>query len=110
AHQQRLHELSQTNPPKKIHTTEASDDTWDRYEEAAMSFYARQGLYVPMTPEEVANEQGVQKEVETMTTEGVAHAEVLAELNQLQNKKGGWGNAIVIFVLSMLLFLGAGAQ
>lgn len=37
------------------------------------------------------------------------HAEVLAELERLQTKKPGWGGAIILLVVSMALFLAAGA-
>jgi hypothetical protein len=41
---------------------------------------------------------------------GAQHADVLVELNQSQNKTGGWGNAIPIFVVSMIVFVGVGSQ
>ena len=35
---------------------------------------------------------------------------MLVEINQLQNKKGGWGSAILILLVSLLLFAGAGSR
>ena len=110
AHQQQLATLQLRNPPRMVHTAEALDDAWDRNEQATLAFYVERGLYVRMPPEEVESEQKVQQAVQTMSAGGEEHADVLAELYQLQNRKGGWGNAILIFFVSMILFLGAGSQ
>jgi len=40
---------------------------------------------------------------------GVEHSEVLAELDRQQTRKKGWGSAIVILAVSMILFVAAGA-
>ena len=68
------------------------------------------GLYVRMTPEEAEGQQKLVEAAQAMTASGVPHADVLVELSQLQNKKAGWGNAILIFAVSMLLFVGAGSR
>ena len=110
SHQKKLAALMLRNPPKPVHSAEALDQVWDRYEKASQDFSVRRGLYVQMSPTEVEGEQKKLETAQTMTASGLEHADVLVELNQLQNKKGGWGNAILIFVVSMVLFIGVGSQ
>lgn len=110
SHQQKLAALNPRNPPKPVHSAEALDQVWDRYEKASHDYSVRRGLYVQMSQAELEGEQKKLEIAETMTASGVEHADVLVELNQLQNRKAGWGNAILIFVVSMVLFIGAGSQ
>ena len=110
SHQDKLAQVGMRNPPKPVLSTAALDDLWNRYENLSRDFQVQRGLYVRMTPEEVERQQKMSETARTLTTDGVPHAEVLVELNQLQNKKAGWSNAIWIFLLSMLLFVGAGSR
>ena len=110
AHQKRLTQLSSTNPAKLIHTLEAMDEVWDRYEKASSEFGIKRGRYVEIPAQELEDEQHKLASIQTMTDQGVENAAVLAEMAQLQNKKGGWGNALVIFLISMFMFLGAGSR
>jgi Zn-dependent protease len=110
SHQQKLAALGARNPPRPVLSTAALDDVWNRYEKMSVEFQVGRGLYVRMAPEEVEGQQKLVEAARTMTTGGVQHADVLVELDQLQNKKGGWGNAILILVVSMFLFVGAGSR
>ena len=56
-------------------------------------------------PEEVDTQQKV-----VASAANSQYAGVLVELNHLQNKKASWGAAILILVVSVLLFAGAGAR
>jgi Zn-dependent protease len=110
SHQQKLAELGARNPPKRALSTAALDDIWDRYEKLSIDFQIGRGLYVRMQPEEVEGQQKVLEAAQAAAPGGGQYADVLVELNQLQNKKGGWGNAILILVVSVLLFVGAGSR
>ncbi len=110
SHQHKLATLQLRNPPKPLPSADAEDQVWDRYEKMAHNHAVQRGLYVQMSPAEVEGEQKKLETAQTITAGGVEHADVLVELNRLQNKKTGWGNAILIFVVSMVLFVGAGSQ
>lgn len=110
SHRQKLAELAARNPPKHVQSAAALDDAWNRYEKLSVDFQVNRGLYVRMTPEEAEGQQKLVEAARTMTAGGLRHADVLVELEQLQNKKAGWGNAILIFGVSMLVFIGAGSR
>ncbi|HTI97865.1 MAG TPA: site-2 protease family protein [Dongiaceae bacterium] len=110
AHQQALERMRTQNPPRSITTLEALDDLTDRYEKYCNDFKVRRGLHVAMTPEEVAAEQHIQTDVAAMSPGNAEHAAVLTELSVLQNKKTGWGSAVMILLVSLVLFVGAGAR
>ena len=110
SHQEKLAQLKMRNPPRPVLSMETLDDLWDRYEKLHFEFQVRRGLYVRMTSEEIEHQQKLVETAQTMTAGGVPHADVLVELSQLQNKKAGWGNAIWIFVLSLILFVGFGSR
>jgi Zn-dependent protease len=110
SHQRKLVELGARNPPRPVRSAESMDEVWDRYEKVSLDFQVSRGIYVRMTPEEAEGQHKLLEAAQTMTADGVQHAEVLVELNQLQNKKGGWGNAILIFLVSMIVFVTAGSQ
>ncbi len=108
-HQQSLAELGGGSPPKPLATIDAVDAAWDRNEQQALDFGRRRGLYVPVTMDEARTEQQAAETVAALQETGTPHAEVLVEVQRLQNKQGGWGNALLILILSLLLFIGAGA-
>ncbi|MBM3847263.1 MAG: site-2 protease family protein [Verrucomicrobia bacterium] len=109
SHEEKLAQLVLRNPPKLVQSQQALEEVWDRYEQVVLDFQLRRGLYVPMAPGEVDGRQKLTKAAEAMTDSGVRHAEVLVELGELQNRRTGWGNDIMILVVSMLLFVGAGS-
>jgi Zn-dependent protease len=110
SHQRKLAELGARNPPKPVRSPDALDDLWDRYEKLSVDFQISRGIYVRMPPDEVEGQKKIQEATQIAGTEGGQYADVLVQLNQLQNKKGGWGNAILILVVSVLLFVGAGSR
>ena len=110
SHLQKLEEFKSRNPPKRIESVEALDRLWDRYERLSREFGMKRGVYVWMSPEEVAGEQKQLDEVKTEAGPAAKNLEVLLELNNLQNKKAGWGAVITILVVSLVLFIGAGSQ
>ncbi len=110
AHRRKLDEFRSTTPPKTLFTTEALDEVSGRYEKAASDFGIKRGRYVELSAQVVAEEQAKLQSFQTFKEQGVANAAILAEMEHLQNKKADWGNALVIFVISIVLFLGAGSQ
>jgi Zn-dependent protease len=70
----------------------------------------QRGIYVWMTPEEVAAEQQGLTEATAQAGAGGKNLDVLLELHRLQNQKSGWGSMIVLLLVSLGLFIGAGAR
>ncbi len=110
SHLQKLKALPMSNPPKAVTSVEMLDDVWDRYEKQAREFGMQRGIYVWMTPEEVAKEQEGLAEARTLSGGSEQDMDVLLELNRLQNKKSGWGGMFILFVVSLVFFIGAGAR
>ena len=110
SHQEKVAQMATRNPPKPVTSEAALDEVWDRNEREAMEFQVNRGLYVPVPPEELAREQQMKAEEHTLTQGGVRHAEVLVEMVRLQNKKASWGNVILLLVVSLVMFVGAGSR
>jgi Zn-dependent protease len=110
SHLQKLRELPMNNSAKSVTSVEMLDEVWDRYERKAREFGMQRGIYVWMTPEEVTAEQGTIAEAKAMAGDNDQDMEVMLEINQLRNKQSGWGGIIILFVVSLLLFIGAGAR
>jgi len=96
SHEKHLSEIRWQNPAKPVRTLESLDDTWNRYEKFSNNFSIQRGLYVKMSPEEVAFEQGIVADASTGAAVSSEHFDVMVELNQLQNKKAGLGGVIWI--------------
>ena len=111
SHQQELAKLQVRNRPKPVHSIEALDDTWDRYEALSWDFGIQRGLYRRLTPEEVGRELQIVAGAESMEATGrEEHFDVLTQISRLQNKKAGWRGAMVLLLVSAGLFVWAGAS
>ncbi len=67
-------------------------------------FYLEHGVFQMPGPEVTATPVEAEEPVDTAD-----YAAVLAEIGRSQKKKPGWGNAIFILGISLLVFFGAGA-
>ena len=110
SHLQKIKELPMSNPARPVTSAEMLDDVWDRYEKKSREFGMQRGIYVWMTPEEVAAEQGGIEEAKAMSGGNEQNMDVLLEINRLRNKKSGWGGILILFIVSLVLFIGAGAR
>ncbi|MBI3867571.1 MAG: site-2 protease family protein [Verrucomicrobia bacterium] len=148
-HQERLSELTVNGPALAMEDDGAMDELWDAYETTARDFGIARGLYVMMSPEDVAAEQAALRATENdlqlappggetartqpadepqRDTKSAAAGddsspgrpaplspaqafenEILMELQQLLNKRPQWTNILVVFVVSLALFLVAGS-
>jgi Zn-dependent protease len=109
-HQRKLSELQVRNRPRKISSQEAMDAIWNRYEKLCNDFGVKRGIYVPLQSEEREAAVKRSEAVKELKAQGVENADVLAALSQLQDKKGNWVNVVLIFIVSMILFVGIGAK
>jgi Zn-dependent protease len=107
-HLRSLAELPMNNPVKGVTTADSLNEIWDQYEKLSRDFGMQRGIYVWMTPEGTAAQQQTLTEAKT-TAENEEDVGVLLELNQLQNQKSSWAGMIVLFAVSLVLFIGAGA-
>jgi Zn-dependent protease len=72
-------------------------------------FHVRRKLFTPRTDEQDQQAAAMLASIKAAEAAGSQHAEVLAEMDRLQRARPGWGNAIIIFVISMLIFAGVGS-
>ena len=82
----------------------------ERYHAQLRDYHLARGVFVPMNPEERANAEAVIQTAKDATAAGLAHGDVLAEIHQLQNKKVTWTSGITVLIVSVLLFVAAGAR
>jgi hypothetical protein len=54
SHQQKLARFEMRNPAKPVNSDQLLDDVWDRYERQATEFGLKRGIYVKMSPDEIA--------------------------------------------------------
>lgn len=111
SHRQKLAELPINNPAKSVRSSQELDTMFDRYEKLSFELNVKRGLYVPMSPEEVAAEQQIVSGAKAMAVAGTEeHADVLVQLSVLQNQKPGWASTVWILLLSLLGFVVAGSR
>jgi len=82
----------------------------ERYHAQLRDYHIARGVFVPMKSEERTQAQMVIQSAKSLTEAGFAHGEVLAEIEQLQNKKVSPANVITVLLVSVLLFVAAGAK
>src|SRR6266850_4573484 len=79
------------------------------YHAALRDFHLARRAWRPMTPAEVKQVEMMEEISRTCEAEGLQHAEVLAELYKLQQKKSGWAAGVLLLVISLAVFIGAGS-
>ena len=81
----------------------------ERHHVLLRDFHLRRGVFRPLSATEQATVTAVSTRLEEATASGYRHPGVLAEVERIQSERPGWGNAVVILVISLLAFAGAGA-
>ncbi len=82
----------------------------ERHHALLRDFHLARGVFRPRTGAEESQAEAFAATVASAQAAGLEHAEVLAELERLQVHKPGWGNAIVILLVSVAAFLAAGSS
>ena len=72
-------------------------------------FHLARGVFRPRTAEEQAKADTFATSVAQARAGGLEHAEILAEMQKLQEQKPGWAAAGWVLVISLVLFLALGA-
>src|SRR4051794_9139015 len=84
-------------------------DAIERLHVLLRDFHLARGVFKPRNEAERASDAAFNARVAEANAGGSQYPEVLAELERLQTAKPGWGNAIVILLISVGLFVAAGA-
>ncbi|MEQ2008178.1 MAG: site-2 protease family protein [Limisphaerales bacterium] len=88
---------------KPVRSLEELRQAIEAHHAVTRDFHVARGVFAPMTSEEQ------QHNLASPPVTGDEHAEILTEMAALQTQKPSWGNALVILVVSALIFLGAGS-
>lgn len=110
SHLQKLAGLPLNNSPKRAASADDVIGIWDRYEKHSNDFGFQRGIYVWMNPEETAREHQHLATATTMAAGNEQDVGVLIELNKLQERKASWTGMAILFVVSLVLFIGAGTR
>jgi Zn-dependent protease len=96
---------------KEIISSSNTQDTLyaiERLHALLRDFHLARGVFKPRNEAERASDEAFTTRVAEANAGGMQYPEVLAELERLQTAKPGWGNAIVILIISIAMFVAAG--
>lgn len=103
-HQQALAPLDQGHNVELVHTREDLVNLTERHHILLRDFHLNRGVFRLPTAAEQALTDAYHNKVNEAQAEGLEHAEILAELQQLQEKKPSWNSAWPLLLLSLLVF------
>jgi Zn-dependent protease len=109
AHTDAMEKLKQNRMVAPIHSREEVVAATERHHVLTRDFHLGRGVFRPRTAAEQAKAEAYTKSVAEAQALGHEHAEVIAELDRLQDQKPSWAPAVWILVLSLVGFLAAGA-
>ena len=91
-----------------------SDDAvsrWYRYERMIYEFRVASGVFIPIPPKEVEQMMLANQAASDSSMSGhPEHASALVELELLQNQKASWSSAVVLLVVSALVYFASGSR
>jgi Zn-dependent protease len=82
----------------------------EHHHRVVRDFHLRRGVFVPMTAADVEQTVRLQQRQRAAETAGLQHSEVLAELDRMERTQTSWTNTILVLLVSLGLFLGAGSS
>ena len=109
SHEQALASQSETGSPVQILDPSQLVHAAEQFHTVVRDFHLHRKAFVPLDAQEMQALATQAEQLQAAEANGVEHAEVLAELNRQQTRKKGWGTAVVILLISMVLFMAAGA-
>lgn len=110
AHEALLAKERRRSPARRWQRHEDTDEFIDSHENESWEFNIKRGVYVLMSDQDLEQDRKHAQACTSLETSGSPNAGVLAELSAQTDKKGGWGNAVFILALSLILFIAAGAS
>lgn len=72
-------------------------------------FHLARGVFKPRSAAEQASASALSERMEIANADGLQHPDVVAEVERLQSNRPGWGNAVVILIVSVVAFVAMGA-
>jgi len=111
-----LHQQHMTAfPPESfVSVIPGSDDAagmWHRYDRRIYEFRMACGVYIPIPPKEVEQMTLANEAAGASVQDGhPEHASALVELELLQNQKASWSSALVLLVVSALVYFASGSR
>ena len=110
SHRQQLDVLRTDRRITVAAPTETAPALLERFHATVRDDRLRRRVFAPMSRDEMERAAAA----DTFRAGAVAGAlrdpEILAELDKLQNKRASWGTTVLIFLVSLALFLGAGTR
>jgi len=89
-------------------TREQVLEVCDRLHTAVRDFHLRRGVFAPLTPADRERCAATREAHRKASAHSAKYPEILAEVDRLQQPQAGGRGAILILVVSMLLFFGVG--
>jgi Zn-dependent protease len=82
----------------------------ERYHAQLRDFHLQRGVFSTLNEIEKQHAEMMAQTAQDASAAGWQHPEVLAELQRLQNKKVKWTTVVTVLLVSVLLFVAAGAK
>lgn len=103
-HQRALEEEASKKSVIPCGNSDALGALSESYHAALRDFHLGRGAFVPMTEKERQRARQLAETIKSYEGSAGEHAEVLAEIHQLQQKQSSWRNVFLVFLISLLLF------
>lgn len=107
-HLQLLEKVSQRKLISPVRTREDLIEQTERHHVLVRDFHLARGVFRPRTAVEKAQADSYADSVAQAQAEGLENAEVLAELQKLQEEKPSWSATFPILIISLILFVVVG--
>ncbi len=109
AHQQLTARLTDRRMIAPVRSREDLVNLTEQHHRLVRDFHLARGVFRPRTTGEQAKADAFTASVDQARASGLGHAEILAEMQKLQEQKSGWAAAGWVLVISLVLFLALGA-
>lgn len=110
-HRQQLEKAAQSGvQPVIVHTQEEAMDVIERHHEAVRDAHLQRGVFSSMQGEDLAQAGALDASFAQAAAGQIRHPEVMAQLDRLQKRQTSWTSAILVLLVSIGLFMGAGAS
>lgn len=94
--------------PQSIPDDDQMRQVLERHHAQVRDFHLARGVFTPLSDDDRRQIECLRQRRSEAATGAIEYPEIIAELDRLGRKRPGWGNSIVILILSVALFIGAG--
>lgn len=109
-HKAKIDQLTRDFSLIPVENHDALDAVADHYELDAHEYNCKLGRVIPLDAKESSHAKLIVEETQILKASGVENADILVQIKQLQTKKSNWGSTILILIISILAFVGAGSS